>query len=220
MNFRKIWQSALRILGFAVLSHAVDLLYKSLKIIYINKNIVEELEKQNKNFVLVFWHSTMLLPWFIHRNKQFAALTSKSKDGELLAKILKHWNYAVVRGSSNEGGNIALGIMVDYAKNGKSIALTPDGPRGPEFKMKAGAVVTAKKSGVPLVLLGAGYEKKRILNSWDKFQIPKFFSQTKAIYAGPFYIDANLDFNGTNDHIIQYEKILNQIQKEAETFNC
>lgn len=40
-----------------------------------------------------------------------------------------------------------MGIMVDHAKNGYSIAITPDGPRGPEHKFKAGAVITAKKSG-------------------------------------------------------------------------
>jgi len=58
----------------------------------------------------------MLLPWYLNRNKNFAALISKSKDGDLLAKILKHWKYEVVRGSSSTGGNVALGIMADYAK--------------------------------------------------------------------------------------------------------
>ena len=61
----------------------------------------------------------MLLPWFLHRDDGFAALTSKSKDGDLLAKQLKHWKYKVVRGSSSKGGDVALGIMVEKEKHEK-----------------------------------------------------------------------------------------------------
>lgn len=218
MNYKEIKQKFLWFIGFIVLSHAVDLLCKTLRIKFINRNIVEQLEKENKPYVIAFWHGTMLLPWFINRNKNFAALTSQSKDGELLARILKYWNYTVVRGSSHKGGNIALGIMVDYAKNNMSVAVTPDGPRGPAFQMKAGAVVAAKKSSVPLVLLGIGYKKKRVLKSWDKFQVPKFFSKANALFAGPFYIDSELDFEKTNALIIEYEKVLNQLQNEAAAF--
>jgi lysophospholipid acyltransferase (LPLAT)-like uncharacterized protein len=160
----------------------------------------------------------MLLPWFLHRNDGFAALTSKSKDGDLLAKQLKHWKYKVVRGSSSKGGDVALGIMVDHAKNGFSIAITPDGPRGPEHRFKAGAVITSKKSGIPIVLMGIGIKSKKKLKSWDKFQIPNFFSNVKVIYSDPVFVDAKLNYNETSKIIEECESELNELQKEAEKF--
>jgi lysophospholipid acyltransferase (LPLAT)-like uncharacterized protein len=160
----------------------------------------------------------MLLPWFLHKNDGFAALTSKSKDGDLLAKQLKHWKYKVVRGSSSKGGDVALEIMIDHAKNGYSIAITPDGPRGPEHKFKAGAVITAKKSLVPLVLVGIGIKSRKKLKSWDKFQIPNPFSSVKVIYSDPVYIDAKLSYDETSKVIEECEMKLNELSKEAEKF--
>jgi hypothetical protein len=144
------------------------------------------------------------------------ALISKSKDGDLLAKLLKSWNYTVVRGSSSEGGDVALGIMIDFARNKNSIAITPDGPKGPAYKLKAGAVITAKKSGLPLVLLGVGIKNKRILKSWDKFQVPKFFSSINAVYSEPIYVERNLNYEQTSGIIRSCELKLNELQKEAE----
>lgn len=160
MNTKQVKQNTLRFLGSVILTHSLDALCITLKIKYKNKKVIDELRKQKQNHVLAFWHGTMLLPWFLHRNDGFAALTSKSKDGDLLAKQLKHWKYKVVRGSSSKGGDVALGIMVDHAKNGYSIAITPDGPRGPEQKFKAGAVITAKKKWCAVSTYG----------NWDKIK--------------------------------------------------
>jgi len=126
-----------------------------------------------------------LCHWYLHGAPNFAALTSKSKDGDLLAKVLKKWKYQVVRGSSSTGGDVALGIMVDYAKYiNIYISHRPslhDGPRGPRNKkiQEAGAVVTAKKTNIPLVLAGVAFKRKKILSNWDKFEIPYFFTTAK-----------------------------------------
>ncbi|MEE9448781.1 MAG: DUF374 domain-containing protein, partial [Ignavibacteriaceae bacterium] len=146
MNLKKAQQDTLRFASQFFLAQGVTALCKSLKITVQNRGTIENLKSEKQNFVLAFWHGTMLLPWYLHGNPSFAALTSKSKDGDLLSRILKKWNYEVVRGSSSVGGEVALGIMIDYARNDYSIAITPDGPRGPRHKFKAGAVITAKKA--------------------------------------------------------------------------
>jgi lysophospholipid acyltransferase (LPLAT)-like uncharacterized protein len=218
MKARKLRQDFLRLTGQYLISIAASVLCKTLKVTVTNGEAFEQLIKENKNYIVAFWHGTMLLPWYLSRNKNVAALTSKSKDGDLLARLLKSWNYQVIRGSSSSGGEIALGIMIDYAKNKNSIAITPDGPKGPAKKLKAGAVVTAKKSGLPLVLIGIGYNKKKILRNWDSFQIPAFFSKANAIYSEPIYIDKNLDYNGTSEMIDMCEAKLNELQVKAERF--
>ncbi len=218
MNTKQVKQNTLRFLGSLILKHSLDALCATLRVSYKNKKVVDDLKKQKQNYVLAFWHGTMLLPWFLHRDDGFAALTSKSKDGDLLAKQLKHWKYRVVRGSSSKGGDVALGVMVDLAKNSYSISITPDGPRGPEHKFRAGAVITAKKSGVPIVLMGIGIKSKKKLKSWDKFQIPNPFSNVKVIYSEPFYVGAKLSYDETSKIIDECEQKLNGLQKEAENF--
>jgi len=181
--------------------------------------VIETLNKSNQNYVLAFWHGTMLLPWYLNRSQHFAALTSKSKDGDLLAKILKKWNYKVIRGSSSTGGDVALGIMVDYAKNKYSIAITPDGPKGPRQNFKAGAVITAKKTGIPLILAGVGFKSKKFLSNWDKFEIPYFFTAAKIIYSDPVYVKGKLTYEETSAVISKCDSELNKLQQQAEKFS-
>lgn len=218
MKIRKLEQAFLRKLGHYTLFQIVNVLCKSLRITFKNKEVIKKLENKNQKFVLAFWHGSMLLPWYLQRYKNFAGLTSKSKDGDLLARVLNLWRYNVVRGSSTEGGEIALGILLDYAKNGYSISITPDGPLGLYRKMKAGAIITAKKSGLPLVLIGVGFKRKSNLKSWDKFTVPKLFTKATVIYSNPIRIDKDLSYNETSKMIEKCEKILNQIQNEAEIF--
>jgi lysophospholipid acyltransferase (LPLAT)-like uncharacterized protein len=218
MNRKRIKQNILRFIGHFCLVLALNVLCKSLKIIYSNREVLDELKKRNKNYILAFWHGTMLLPWFLHKDRNLVALISKSKDGDLLAKLLRKWNYVIVRGSSTEGGEVALGIMVDYAKNLKSVAITPDGPKGPVHKLKAGAVIASKKSGVPLILLGIGIQKKKTLKTWDNFEIPMFFSHVHAFYSEPIIVDDGLNFEQTSDMMSRCEMKLNELQAKAAKF--
>jgi len=219
MSLKKSKQGFLRFLGDHFLYYAITVLCKSLKIIKHNYQVIENLNSKNQNYVLAFWHGTMLLPWYLHGAPNFAALTSKSKDGDLLAKILKKWKYQVVRGSSSTGGDVALGIMVDYARNKYSIAITPDGPRGPRHKFKAGAVVTAKKTRIPVVLAGVAFKKKKVLSNWDKFEIPYFFTTANVIYSEPIYVDSDLTYEETSAVISKCDKELNKLQLQAQDFN-
>jgi len=218
MSFRKIRQDALRVIGNYVLYGLATLLCRSLKINIKNSSAVESFFEEKKRIVLAFWHGTMLIPWFVHRDKNFAAMVSKSKDGGLLERVLKPLNYKVIRGSSHTGGSVALGVLVDLARNECSIAMTPDGPRGPVHKMKPGAVIAAKRANIPIVLLGVGYQKKRELSSWDKFQVPKFFSRVNLVYSDPISIDEELSYDDTSKVIEECEIKLNELQREAENF--
>ncbi len=218
MKLRKFRQDSLRFIAHFFLANIASMLCKSIRITILNDDHIKRLEQQNKNYILAFWHGTMLLAWYLHGNPTFVALISKSKDGDLLAKILRHWNYKVIRGSSSTGGDAALSIMIDHVKNSYSLAITPDGPRGPVHKLKAGAVVSAKKSKVPLMLVGVGYKKKRILKSWDQFEVPYFFSEAKVIYSEPVYVDENLTYDETSAMIQECELKLNELQARAEEF--
>lgn len=215
MKLNETQRNVLRYIGIKSASTAIRLLMKTLRIRTVNGGVITKVANEKKIFVSAFWHGSMMIGWYIHRGKNVAALVSQSKDGEVLAAVLEKWNYHVVRGSSSIGGHEALDIMVELMQKNYSLSITPDGPRGPIHKMKAGAVVAAKKSSAPLFLAGIGIKSKIVLKSWDRFEVPKPFTKVVVVYSDPILIDGNLSRETTNDKIIECEKLLNQLQKEA-----
>jgi lysophospholipid acyltransferase (LPLAT)-like uncharacterized protein len=99
-------------------------------------------------------------------------LISPSVDGELGAMMVRRFGGAVIRGSSTHTGARALR---DYyqalVKDNVSPVITPDGPRGPRFEFKPGALLLSQMSGRPI--LPMAYAASRAWRiKWDRFVIP------------------------------------------------
>lgn len=128
--------------------------------------------------VVAFWHGDMLPVW-----KRFAvragagdfALVSRSRDGGLLTDLLGRWGFRVIRGSSSKGGKEAWAELLAAAQRGR-VLITPDGPRGPARKLKAGAVVAAYRARVPLWLCRVRCAAAIHGTHWDRFLIPLPFA--------------------------------------------
>ncbi|HET56345.1 MAG TPA: DUF374 domain-containing protein [Ignavibacteria bacterium] len=216
MKIKEIKKSILNFLGLNVLTFIVNLVIKTYRIRIYNDEAVKKLSQNGKNFITAFWHGKMLIPWCVNKKFKIAALVSKSKDGEILTRLLKNWNYNVVRGSSHIGGKEALNIMEKTIDEGYSFAITPDGPTGPPNKMKAGAVVLAHRKSVPLLLMGTASNKNFVFKSWDKFQVPKPFSKVSVVYSEPIYVREDSSREEINKLIEECEIKLTELQKEAE----
>lgn len=216
MRLKEIKKRVLSLLGLTVLNFIVNLVTKTYRIKIFNETAILKVLNNNEQFISAFWHGRMLIPWYIQRKYKIAALVSKSKDGDILTKLLNNWNYNVVRGSSHIGGKEALKIMGDKIDEGFSFAITPDGPTGPQFKMKPGAVVLAHRKSIPLILIGTASKKHYVFNSWDKFQVPKPFSKITVIYSDPIYINEKSTREEISKLIDDCELELNKLQEEAE----
>lgn len=127
------------------------------------------------------WHNRLLtLPllyrrWVRHR--RLHVLTSPSRDGAVLAALVKRFGMGIVRGSSNKRAAQALVECRRRLQNGDDIGITPDGPRGPLYVVAPGVVQLARLTGRPLVPIRVEYSRKWRLKSWDRFQIPWPFSR-------------------------------------------
>lgn len=205
----------LHIVGMALLHSFVSVLCKTVRIESKNFDQLKSFMNSDKKFIVAFWHGTMLIPWYIFRGNSIAALVSKSKDGELLNRVLEKWGYDVVRGSSRDGGKIALETMTNKVSQNSSIAITPDGPTGPPFVMKAGTVIIAHRSGLPIFFVGVNCKNSIKLNSWDKFEIPKPFSKINCVFSDPVYISDKLNREEISNKIKDCQIILNSLQEEA-----
>ncbi len=106
-----------------------------------------------------------------------AAMVSASKDGGFLAAILECFNVQPVRGSTSRRGAQALLELTTWAERGYDLAITPDGPRGPRYVIKDGAMSLAQVTGLPIVPFTFYAASKWQIKSWDRLQIPLPFSR-------------------------------------------
>jgi lysophospholipid acyltransferase (LPLAT)-like uncharacterized protein len=144
--------------------------------------------------IFVFWHGNMLAGWYLFRHKGFYALISKSKDGDILTRLLEKWKYNVVRGSSSKGGKEALAELKNGLVRGESCVMTPDGPRGPAKEFKNGALILSLETGAPIIPVKVTYASSKVLDkSWDKFAIPLPFSSCEIIYGEKFFYTEYLE---------------------------
>jgi lysophospholipid acyltransferase (LPLAT)-like uncharacterized protein len=129
----------------------------------------------------VTWHGELLIsPQFyrvIKRTEPTSAIVSRHFNGELIARVLGYLGIASIRGSSNRGAMGALINSIKAIKRGESILISPDGPKGPRYRMSDGAVALALKSKLPIMVVNYQPSSYWQLNSWDRFIIPKPFSQ-------------------------------------------
>lgn len=199
----------------ALLRFLVEALMRTLRIDTSRQSALDALIAGGKPFVVVFWHGSMLLPWWTLRRRNAAALVSQSSDGELLARLLLAWGYTVVRGSSSRGSKEAMASMRSLVAEGHALCVTPDGPRGPRLEMKMGAVRVAQTMGVPLIGVAARYGSWRTLGSWDRFMIPWPLTRACLMTTAPMHIDPALEGEALEDRRLDIEKQLIALHREA-----
>ena len=128
--------------------------------------------------VWCFWHRSLIsCTCYFHERFQAAVLISRSFDGELIARTIERMGYLTARGSSTRSGASGLWALAKAVERGHPAVFPADGPRGPAYKVKPGAVKLAQLTGYPIGIFYAHPQKAWLLRSWDRFLIPKPFSR-------------------------------------------
>jgi len=198
-----------------LLRMCIEIVMRTISFSVENEQPVRHLLAEGRPFVLVFWHGSMTFPWWRMRNQNAAALVSHSKDGQILADLLRSWGYAILRGSSSRGSKEAMHTMRGAVRDGHVLCVTPDGPRGPYHEMKMGAIRVAQTTNVPLVMVSVGYRRFHRLKSWDQFEIPLPFTRARVIYSDPFHVDPDLTGDALDEERAALEKAMHAQYREA-----
>ena len=136
-----------------------------------------------ESFIYAFWHNRLLLipvAWerFLRPPGDLGgkALTSTSRDGELIAQFISRFGIGPVRGSATRRGAAALRELAVLLRKGHDVAITPDGSRGPCYEIKPGLVLLSQLTGRSVLPISFEYSRAWRLRTWDRFAIPKPFS--------------------------------------------
>jgi lysophospholipid acyltransferase (LPLAT)-like uncharacterized protein len=161
------------------------------------ENLQAALDKA-PSFVPCFWHqhqgfcAKYLLD---ERARGFAVgwLISPSVDGEIGVMLVRRVGGSVIRGSSSHTGARALrDYYLALVQENISPVITPDGPRGPRFKFKPGAILLAQMSGRPMLPM-AYAASRALLIKWDKFVLPWPGSRIVIAIGPPRYVPRVVD---------------------------
>jgi lysophospholipid acyltransferase (LPLAT)-like uncharacterized protein len=174
----------------------------------------EQVEADGGLPIYVFWHDRIFLTTYWWRKRRIVVMTSRSFDGEYIARFIQRFGYGAVRGSSTRGGVGAVVEMARLMRAGCTTAFTIDGPKGPRYVAKMGAVLLAKKTGHPILPVTMALDRYWMLPSWDLFQIPKPFTRARVYVAPPIYVPADADEEMLNAKRDELQRVLEDLNRK------
>ena len=177
---------------------------------------VRALHERGIRVIYAFWHGRMILPAYTHRGEGIAILVSRHADGEIISRIVERLGFHPIRGSTTRGGGPGLLEMVRAAEEGRDLAFTPDGPRGPRFVVQPGVVYAAQKTSLPIIPAGIAAGRAWILGSWDAFQLPKPFSRACIVCGEPISVPRELSREDLEAVRRRVEEAIRRLTGEAE----
>jgi len=135
--------------------------------------------------IFAFWHGRILPATLFWKQRGIVVITSQNFDGEWIAGIIRRFGYGTARGSTSRGGARALVQLRRELADGHPAAFTLDGPRGPARVAQPGALFLAGATGHPILPFHIEADRSWTMNSWDRTQVPKPWSQVSVAIGEP-----------------------------------
>ena len=166
--------------------------------------------------IFSFWHNQIFSWSYVARFRDIVVMTSRHFDGEYIARMIQLFGFRAARGSSTRGGVAALLELKDCLSNGTDVAFSIDGPRGPVYKVKPGPIWLSQKTGFPVLPVHVQPQRYWELSSWDRFRIPKPFSNVLVQFGEPIHVppDADQDL-----WLPGFQEGMDRLSSSAENFD-
>lgn len=170
--------------------------------------------------IFAHWHGDELLLVGAYRDTGTAILSSRSRDGEIMKRILEWLGYRVARGSSSKGGAGGLKGLIDLVqKEGADASLAVDGPRGPIYHAKPGILKLAQKTGLA-VIPGACAASFRVVfkKAWNRCYLPLPFARCVILYGEPIPVPPDATEEQLEALRRRLEETLIALKREVEGY--
>jgi lysophospholipid acyltransferase (LPLAT)-like uncharacterized protein len=165
--------------------------------------------------IFAFWHNVVMVPLGHEARRRTVALVSPGGDGTFAARIVRHFGVHSARGSTSQQGVSGVFSLLRDRPEGYSLVVTPDGPRGPRYRVQTGVVYLASRSGLPIVPVGMAVDRTWRLRSWDRFRIPKPFARAEMVFGSPRLVPPDVDRGNLEEERLSIEQTLHALSQEA-----
>jgi len=175
----------------------------------------EQLSRDSTPAIHTLWHDCIYLAIYFWRRRRIAYLTSRSFDGEYIARFLQRFGFGAVRGSSTRGGVGAMVEMARLLRAGTSVGFTLDGPKGPRRVAKMGAIMLAKKTGKPILPFSVEAKHRWTAPSWDRLQVPMLFTRARMEVAPPIRVPDDADDETLCEKLAELQKAMDALNRRG-----
>ncbi|WKL57002.1 lysophospholipid acyltransferase family protein [Asticcacaulis sp. ZE23SCel15] len=198
----------------------------------VNQAPVEAIWAAKGPVVLMFWHGRLHLThacWPLDRAQAVCVLASLSKSGDQSALINQRFGYHAIRGSSakksdptkQKGGAQAFREMLRWMRaapvgEGRCVAMTPDGPRGPHREMTEGTLKLSQMTGAPMITVGLSTSRFIEFKTWDRMRVPLPFGHAAIVWEVHDPVPADIDADRLQDLMAHMGDVLTRVNDEAD----
>ena len=177
---------------------------------------VQSAADNGKGALICFWHGRLIANIFLWPDQYpLYQLSTAHRDGKIAGKTYQRFGVVPVWLDSTSPME-ATRKLVKLLKDGKLCAITPDGPKGPRQRMQMSALDLARMTGSPLIPVISSGSRVRILNSWDRMQIPLPFSRGAAVAGTPVEVPRKADAQELEAIRQQMEENLNAMMRDLD----
>ncbi len=174
--------------------------------------------EQSRPVLFAFWHNRLLYTCYYLRKQRLTMMISRSRDGERIARVARYFGIQSIRGSSSKNGRRAIVEMVRKLREGENGGITPDGPRGPRYRIQPGVLIVAGRAEVPILPVSISFSRMKIFQSWDRFRVPYPFSRAVLLFGEPFYVPKNLKGETFEEARRNLEAKLQEITEKSDRY--
>jgi len=178
-----------------------------------------QIRRSGEACVGAFWHRCIFPAVWIWRHRGIVVLNTVNFDGQWTRRVIERLGFGTAQGSSTRGAIEGLTAMARHLEAGTHVALTIDGPRGPRFAAKPGAVILARRTGKPISVFHIGLSRAHTFKkSWDQFQLPYLFSRAVMFVAPPIRVPADADSEMMKQKQAEVQAALDHVRDLAESW--
>jgi hypothetical protein len=168
-------------------------------------------------FLGAIWHAGLFCAAYRFRDRGIAIAVSQSRDGDRIDAVLQALGFGPSpRGSSSRGGVAVLAGLIRSARDGRSLGLLCDGPRGPARVLKPGLVSAARATGLPVFAIGVAARPALRFPSWDRTFLPLPFARVVFEYAPAVHVPREADRDEVERWRERIERALEAAQARAD----
>jgi lysophospholipid acyltransferase (LPLAT)-like uncharacterized protein len=197
----------------------VRLLGPTLRLEILGVQNAVQIRNSGEQAIGAFWHRSIFPAIWIWRNRGIVVMNTVNFDGQWTRRVIERLGFGTAQGSSSRGAIEGLTVMAQRLEEGKHVAFTIDGPRGPRYVAKPGPVILARRTGKPISVFHVGLEWAHTFKkSWDLFQIPYPFSRAVMFVAPPIHVPVDADSQVIHAKQAEMQSALERVRDAAESW--
>ena len=180
---------------------------------------IENLEKAralSKQGIVSFFHGRLIVIAYAHRKWGISVLASEHPDGDIMGRSVAWIGWGHIKGSSSRRGAAGFRELAAVLRSGRDAGLTIDGPRGPRGCVQQGATELSRMTGSVVIPVSNSARPRRVLSTWDRFQIPGLFAKVVIAYGEPFIVPSDSDREMREEYRLRLERTLGGLTAELD----